>query len=279
MKIIRRPKATLVGAPGAALTIGNFDGVHVGHQALLRQVSATALQKGLTPTVVTLAPHPREWFNPQFKLPRINTLRDRLLAMQACGIEQVCILPFSQSVAQLSPQAFASNILADQLQARHIWVGDDFRFGAGRTGHFDLLQVLGKTLNFEVHHIPQVTLHNQRVSSSQIREALSQGNLKGASQLLGRPLSYTGRVVYGKQLGRTLGFPTLNLRFSGRASALTGILAVWVHGLEARALPAVASLGVRPTVEESEEIKLEVYVPNWSGNAYGKCVAVEVAHH
>ncbi len=264
---------------GTALTIGNFDGIHRGHSALLQHVSMTAKQKGLLPTVVTLNPHPKELFNPNFKLARISCLRDRLALMAMCGIEQVCILPFNWQLAKLSPIDFIQSILVNQLRAKQIWVGDDFRFGAHREGDYPLLCKLAHSFDFQVEHILEVQHQGQRISSSLIRQALLHGNINDAVQWLGHPLTYSGHVQHGKKLGRTLGFPTLNLRFNAGYSALTGVLAVWVHGLEDKPLPGVASLGNRPTIEESGVTLLETYLPNWQGNAYGKLITIEVIEH
>ncbi|MDX1667921.1 MAG: bifunctional riboflavin kinase/FAD synthetase [Limnobacter sp.] len=288
MQVIRRPSRYAVDASpenrlssraGTALTIGNFDGVHKGHAALLRHVANTAKTKSLVPTVVTFDPHPKELFNPDFKLNRISTLRDRVTEMKNCGIQQVCVLPFDRAMASLSPVEFIDEVLLGQLNARHIWVGDDFRFGAKRAGDFQFLHSQAAQKGFEVHHIQEIQTAGQRVSSSNIRQALIEGNVARAVELLGHPLVYSGHVLHGKKLGRTLGFPTMNQAFKGRASALSGILAVWVHGLEAAPLPAVASMGIRPTVEESDQILLETYIPDWKGDAYGKLISVEVVAH
>lgn len=288
MQVIRRPSPNRSFSSthsqgdtrvGTALTIGNFDGVHKGHAALLQHVASTAKSLSLTPTVITLDPHPKELFNPDFRLNRISTLRDRIAAMESCGIEQVCILPFNKKMAGLSPSDFVDQVLVNQLNAKQIWVGDDFRFGAKRAGDFNFLKDISSTKGFEVHHIQEIQTYGQRVSSSNIRQALIEGNIAQATELLGHPLVYSGHVLHGKKLGRTLGFPTMNLAFKGRASALTGILAVWVHGLDETPLPAVASMGVRPTVESSDQILLETYIPNWNGDAYGKLISIEVIQH
>ncbi|MGV3468782.1 bifunctional riboflavin kinase/FAD synthetase [Limnobacter sp.] len=278
MKIIRRPRPHSF-AKGTALTIGNFDGVHSGHAELFRRVVSAARAQDLVPTVVTLHPHPKEFFNPAFKLDRISTLRDRMIEMKRCGIEQVCILPFNKQMATLNPEAFVLEVLMQQLNARQIWVGDDFRFGAKRAGDFALLKKLGEEHGFTVNDLAEVQSDGSRVSSSNIREALKAGDVAKATYMLGHPLVYSGHIVHGKKLGRTLGFPTMNLRIAGRASALTGILAVWVHGLEPQPLPAVASMGVRPTVEQSDQILLETFIPDWQGNAYGKLLRIEVLAH
>ena len=283
MKIIRPPRPHTF-AKGTALSIGNFDGVHSGHAELFRRVVAAAHAQGLVPTVVTLHPHPKEFFSSSFKLDRISTLRDRIIEMKRCGIEQVCVLPFDNAMAALSPQAFVQEVLLNQLNAKQVWVGDDFRFGAKRAGDFALLKALGETHDFAVNDLAEVQRNGARVSSSNIREALKAGDVPRATDMLGHPLVYSGHIVHGKKLGRTLGFPTMNLRIAGRASALTGILAVWVHGLEIPGreqspLPAVASMGVRPTVEHSDQILLETFIPDWQGNAYGKLLRIEVLTH
>ncbi|HEX4842174.1 MAG TPA: bifunctional riboflavin kinase/FAD synthetase [Limnobacter sp.] len=278
MKIIRRPGVNPQRL-STALTIGNFDGVHLGHAALFARVVKAAQSEGLVPTVVTLHPHPKEFFSNSFKLDRISTLRDRVIEMKRCGIEQVCILPFHSGTAGLSPEAFVDEVLVKLLNAKQVWVGDDFRFGAKRAGDFQMLKALGHARGFIVNDLPEVRNNGTRVSSSNIREALKAGDVSTATHMLGHPLVYSGHIVHGKKLGRTLGFPTMNLRIAGRASALTGILAVWVHGLGPKPLPAVASMGVRPTVEQSDQILLETFIPNWQGNAYGKLLRIEVLAH
>lgn len=278
MRIIRRPDLHSV-TQGTALTIGKFDGIHLGHTQLFREVALAAETNRLIPTVVTFEPHPKEFFNPSFKLDRIATLRNRIISMSNCGIEQVCILPFNKAMADLSPLAFVHHILLGHLKAKHIWVGDDFQFGAQRAGNVTLLKVLGETEGFTVHDLPEVQSMGARVSSSNIREALKAGEIQKAVCMLGHPLMYSGRVIHGKKLGRTLGFPTLNMRIKGRASALTGILAVWVHGLSEKPLPAVASLGTRPTIGHCHTLLLETHIPNWQGNAYGQLIHIEVLAH
>jgi riboflavin kinase/FMN adenylyltransferase len=278
MKIIRRLQPHKL-AKGTALTIGNFDGVHSGHAELFRRVVSAAREHNLTATVVTLRPHPKEFFNPNFKLNRISTLRDCIYQMQSCGIDQVCILPFDNKMAGLCPESFIQDIVLNQLNAKQIWVGDDFRFGAKRKGDFNLLKQLGNSLGFRVNDLAEVKNQGVRVSSSGIRAALNTGNISKATQLLGHPLVYSGHIIHGKKLGRSLGFPTMNIRIDGRACALNGILAVWVHGLEKKPLPAVASMGIRPTVEQSDQILLETFIPDWQGNAYGKLLHIEVRAH
>ena len=208
MKIIRRPRPHSF-AKGTALTIGNFDGVHSGHAELFRRVVSAARAQDLVPTVVTLHPHPKEFFNPAFKLDRISTLRDRMIEMKRCGIEQVCILPFNKQMATLNPEAFVLEVLMQQLNARQIWVGDDFRFGAKRAGDFALLKKLGEEHGFTVNDLAEVQSDGSRVSSSNIREALkdireASKSIRNASNRLATHLSHTGNVLPGQAFNLAL---------------------------------------------------------------------------
>lgn len=264
---------------GAAVTIGNFDGVHLGHSELFSLINATAREQNLRSCVLTFEPHPRAFFSPEAAPARISSLRDRLAWIRAHGIDEVRLLHFDQRLASMSPQTFIENVLADQLQTRHLWVGDDFRFGQKRAGDFSTLQAAGEIHGFDVAGIQSVVHANRRVSSTDIRQHLAQGNIAAASQALGHALTYSGHIVHGQKLGRTLGFPTLNLRLGFRRQALSGILAVWVHGIEEKPLPGVASLGVRPSVKSSGEYWLETFLPGWSGDAYGRNIQIEVVQH
>ncbi|MDX3904174.1 MAG: bifunctional riboflavin kinase/FAD synthetase [Pigmentiphaga sp.] len=263
-----------------ALAIGNFDGVHRGHQAILARVRQVAEERGLVPTVMTFEPHPREFFAELHKRPelaptRIAGLRDQLCALARCGMQHVVVERFNERMAAMPAQEFIDRLLLEGLQVRWLLVGDDFRFGAHRTGDIALLRVNAARHGFDVESMGSVTHQGQRISSSAIRTALAVGDLDRAAELLGHPYSVSGHVIHGQKLGRTLGFPTLNLRVSRRCPALSGIFVVQVHGLAARPLPAVASLGVRPTVDDSGRVLLEVHVFDFSGEAYGKLVQVE----
>jgi riboflavin kinase/FMN adenylyltransferase len=259
-----------------ALTIGNFDGVHRGHQALLARARAAADARGLPLCVMTFEPHPREFFNPGGAPPRIALLRDKLEALEAAHVDRVVVEHFNHTFAAQSPDHFVRHVIVDGLHAQWIMVGDDFRYGARRAGDFASLQRAGAELGFEVEGLETVADGNgARISSSAVRSALMAGDLDAASQLLGRPYVISGHVVHGKKLGRDLGFPTLNLRVAHKRPALAGILVVLVHGLGPTPLPGVASLGLRPTVDDSGRILLEVNVLDWSGDAYGKVVRIE----
>ena len=267
-------------APECAVTIGNFDGVHRGHQAMLALLSAEAAQRGIPTCVLTFEPHPRDFFAEKFKKPelapaRVGTLRDKLSQLKLCGVDQVVVLPFNAALASQSPEAFIQDVLVHGLGAQYILVGDDFRFGAKRAGDFTYLQAAGAQFDFEVEQMGSVSESGIRISSSAVREALAAGDLEHARRLLGHGYAISGHVVHGQKLGRSLGFPTLNLRISHRKPAVSGIFIVQVHGLAEKPLPAVASIGVRPTVDDSGRVLLEVHIFDYHANAYSKLVRGE----
>ena len=275
-------------APACALTIGNFDGVHRGHQAMLALVRNEAQHRGLTSCVMTFEPHPRDYFaavtgKPELAPARIATLRDKLAELERCGIEQVVVLRFDARFASQSPQAFIDDVLVEGLGAKYVLVGDDFRFGARRAGDYAMLDAAGAAAGFDVARMLSYEIHGGRISSSAVREALAGGDMERAAELLGRPYSLAGHVVHGKKLGRSLGFKTLNLRFSHPRPAALGIFVVQVHGLADEPLDGVASLGRRPTVDDSGRVLLEVHCLEWPAalgaeGAYGKIVRVELLH-
>ncbi|MEN9420425.1 MAG: riboflavin kinase, partial [Pseudomonadota bacterium] len=249
---------------GCALTIGNFDGVHRGHQAMLALLTSEARHRGLPSCVLTFEPHPRDFFarrlqRPEMAPARICTLRDSVAELARCGVDQLVILRFDEALASLSPEAFAEHILARGLGARAVLVGDDFRFGAKRAGDYAMLDALGARLGFDVSRMLSYEVHGLRVSSSAVRDALAAGDLAQAATLLGRPWSLSGRAIHGAKLGRTLGFRTLNLKVRHAKPAATGIFVARVHGLADAPVPGVASLGVRPTVEDAGRLLLEVH--------------------
>ena len=276
------------GVAGCAVTIGNFDGVHRGHQAMLALLINEARHRGVPSCVLTFEPHPRDHFarlagKPESAPARIGTLRDKLCELQRCGIDEVCVLRFDQRFAAMSPQAFIDDVLRDGLRARYVLVGDDFSFGARRAGNYAMLDAAGGAAGFDVARMLSYEVHGRRVSSSAVRDALAAGDMARAEALLGRPYSITGHVKHGRKLGRELGFRTLNLRFGHPRPAASGIYAVRVHGLADDALPGVASLGVRPTVEDAGRVLLEVHVLRWpdalgSEGGYGRLLRVELLH-
>lgn len=263
-----------------ALTIGNFDGVHLGHQAVVDELKRRAHARGLGTCVLTFEPHPREYFaklagDPTRAPAHIQTTRDKLNALGDLGIDQVCVAPFDARLAKLSAQDFFEQIIVKGLHARELLVGDDFRFGHQRQGDFALLQALCHTRGMGCSRIESFEVNGVRVSSSAVRQALAEGNFEQARHLLGRAFTITGHVLHGRKLGRTLGFPTLNLRIPFERPALSGIFVVSVHGLREHPLPGVASLGTRPAVEANGRLLLEVHLFDFSEQVYGHMVSVE----
>lgn len=279
-------------APHCALTIGNFDGVHRGHQAMLALLKSEAEHHGVPSCAVTFEPHPRDYFaalarKPELAPARIATLRDKLGELERCGVDQCVILPFNAKLASQPPEAFIGDVLVGGLGARYVLVGDDFRFGAKRAGDYAMLDAAGRRLGFDVARMNSYEVNQHRVSSSAVREALAQGDMTRVSALLGRPYSISGHVVHGRKLGRDLGFRTLNLRFSHWKPAASGIFAVHVHGLDEQALPGVANLGIRPSIDPGDvnggRVLLETHCLDWPAHigpegAYGKIIRVELLH-
>lgn len=270
-------------ASQAALTIGNFDGMHRGHQAMMSHLVQTAKARNLAPTVLTFEPHPRDFFatltgRAEQAPAHISTLRDKLCALSRVGVAQAVVLRFDQRIAALSPAEFVDRIVLQGLKARYVLVGDDFRFGARRAGDFSHLQSLMQASGGDAQQMHPVTETTLRISSSAVRSALQAGDMATAQVLLGRPYAISGHVLHGAKLGRQLGFPTLNLRFDRARPALSGVFVSRVFGLGDTPLPAVSSLGTRPAVEANGRILLETHVFDWSGDAYGKLVRVELLH-
>lgn len=284
MRIIRHlPAHPPVAA--SALTIGNLDGVHLGHLAMLKRVHAAAKERQLTPSVLTFDPHPRAYFaqmqGATHRAPlQINGLRDKLTRILSAGIEQIALLPFNQAMAHMAPETFVKGLLYESLNMRWLMVGPDFRFGYRRSGDVDLLSRMAKELGFELEVLTEVIdSSGQRISSSQVRQAMQEGDMPRVAQLLGQPWRVTGRVLHGKKLGRTLGFPTLNLKVSDHTAARFGIYVVRVHGLSSQPLAGIASLGKRPTVNDDLGVLLETHLLDTNVDAYGKLVSVELLQH
>jgi riboflavin kinase / FMN adenylyltransferase len=271
-----------------ALTIGNFDGVHRGHQAMLALLNNEAQHRGVPSAVLTFEPHPRDFFaarsgKPDTAPARVATLRDKLAELERCGIEQAVVLPFDEALASHTPSAFIEDVLVAGFGARYVLVGDDFRFGAKRAGDYALLDAAGAQHGFDVARMQSYEVHGLRVSSSAVREALAAGDMARAAALLGRPYSISGHVLHGAKLGRELGFRTLNLRFAHPRPAAAGIFVVRVLGLIDTPLQGVASLGRRPTVDDSGRVLLETHVLDWpatlgSEAGYGRLIRVELLH-
>jgi riboflavin kinase/FMN adenylyltransferase len=257
-----------------ALTIGNFDGVHRGHQAMLSRLLEAADDLSLPSAVLTFDPHPREFFGRGQAPARLTKLRTKLDAFRAFGIDRVYIARFNATLAALTPERFVDEVLVRQLNVHWVLVGDDFRFGKNRAGDLGLLRVNART--FSVEAMRTVRIDDERASSTAVREALTRGDLARATALLGRPYAISGRVAHGEKRGRSLGFPTANLPLR-RPPPLSGIFAVRVHGLGAPRL-GVASLGVRPTIEPQGKPILEVFLFDFEDSIYGHRITVEFLH-
>ena len=279
MKVFRGLPNAASRAP-CALAIGNFDGVHLGHQALLAQLRAAATSMGVDAAVMTFEPHPREFFALRAgditRAPaRIANLRDKLQSLADAGIDRVIVEHFNAPFAALTPEAFVEQVLVAGLQVKWLLIGEDFCYGAKRAGNIATLTAAGRVHGFRVVTLPTVALGTERISSSAVRAALAAGDFGRTGQLLGHSYCISGHVIHGRKLGRTLGFPTLNLRLPHRRPALSGIFVVQVHGLTAHPLPGVASLGVRPTVDDSGRVLLETHVFDFARQCYGELVQVE----
>ena len=258
-----------------ALTIGNFDGVHRGHQAMLARLCEAADDLRLPPAVLTFDPHPREFFAPHQAPPRLLRLRQKLELFREFGVMQTFIARFDATLAALTPEAFIRDVLVRRLDAHWVLVGDDFRFGNARAGNLAVLRAHATT--FSVEGMRTVSVDHDRASSTAVRKALAAGDLAHAAALLGRPFSIAGRVAHGEKLGRKLGFPTANIELP-QTPPLTGIFAVRVHGLGTAPRTGVASLGVRPTVRADAKPLLEVFVLDFDADIYGRRVTVEFLH-
>ncbi|HEY5899164.1 MAG TPA: bifunctional riboflavin kinase/FAD synthetase [Burkholderiales bacterium] len=252
-----------------ALTIGNFDGVHRGHRALLDRVVAKAGELSVSSCVLTFEPHPREFFASDAAPPRLTRLRDKLELIAAAGIERVHLIRFDARFAALSAQRFIDEVLAKGLRARWLLVGRDFRFGAQRQGDFAALERAGGEHRFDLEAMPDVAFEGERVSSSAVRGALQAGDFERAERLLGRPYTISGKVIYGARLGRELGCPTANISLHWRPP-LSGVYVVHVENLGR----AVASVGLRPTVNPVPTPLLEVHLLDWAGSLYGRRLRV-----
>ncbi len=261
--------------PPCVLTIGNFDGLHCGHATILRELKSIASTQGLATAVMTFEPHPREFFAAASAPARLTSLREKLEYLSTAGVDFVVVQHFDQRFSALDAQTFRDEIIGQRLNARHVLVGDDFRFGAKRAGDFSLLT---QSTTFTTRHLPTISYDGDRVSSTAVRSALAAGNMELAAHLLGRPYSMSGRVTQGDQLGRKLGFPTANIQLKHNRPPLAGIFVVEVHGLE-KPWPAVASLGRRPTVKNPDALPvLEVHLFDFDRDIYRQHLQVDFLH-
>ncbi len=274
MLVARGLPRTLPAHP-LALTIGNFDGLHLGHRGLLANVKAKAAELAMHSGVMTFEPHPREFFSPHAAPTRLSSLREKLEHLAAEGIDRVQVMPFNKAFSSLSPDAFIERAIVG-LNTKWVLIGDDFRFGAKRAGDFAALSAAGTRHGFAVEAMPTLkSADGTRVSSSLLREVLSAGDVERAATLLGRPYRISGRVMHGDKIGRTLGFPTANIQMRHNRPPLSGIFAVWVHGAAAQPVLGAASIGVRPTVTQSNEVRFEVFLLDFSGDLYGRHLKVD----
>ncbi len=263
-------------APDApsVVTIGNFDGLHSGHQQLLQAVRQQADDMGAASAVVLFELQPLEFLRPDCAPPRLMSLGEKLHGLRQLGVHRVGLVRFDESFAQLSPEQFVQAVLVDKLHAVGVWVGDDFRFGYQRAGNVETLKQIGIAQGFSVAQTPSFMQDGRRLSSTWLREALAQADMAMALRVLGRPYSIRGRVVHGQKLGRTIGFPTLNIVFRQKPAVL-GVFAVRIHGLHEFVLTGVANIGQRPTLN-GQQHRLEVHVFDWQGDVYGARVTIEL---
>lgn len=276
MRLTRGLPAAAAGP--TALTIGNFDGVHLGHQAMLAELRRAAGRLGVPACVLTFEPHPREFFAPDKAPTRLTSLREKLELLAECGIERVHLCRFDYQFAQITAEDFVERVIARGLGARWLLAGDDFRFGARRAGDLVMLKRNGPRFGLEVVVLESFMLEGERVSSTAVRKALAAGELARAGRLLGRAYSISGRVVRGDGLGHKLGYPTANVQMKHNRPPLTGIFAVRLHGAAGGPLRGVASLGVRPTVKSQGAPVLEVHALDFEGDLYRRHVRVEFLH-
>ena len=260
---------------GCVATIGNFDGVHLGHQAVFRHLRDKAARFGLPATVITFEPQPQEFFAPERAPARLTRMREKLMALKDAGIDRVVLLEFNRKLAEMTAEAFVQKLLVEGLGVRYLFVGDDFRFGRGRRGDIGLLRRVGREHGFEVENMNTFAVGDERVSSTRIRELLAAGELELAAHYLGRPYRICGRVAHGDARGRSIGFPTANIDLHRRVSPLRGVYAVRVYGLGDAPVDGVANIGTRPTVEGDTRHLLEVHLFGFDRQIYGEHIQVE----
>jgi riboflavin kinase/FMN adenylyltransferase len=259
---------------GCVATIGAFDGVHPGHQAVLGHLLEKSAELGLPAVVILFEPLPREYFAPTQAPARLMSFREKFSALKELGVDRVLRIRFDRNLQTMSAEDFIQRIFVDGLGVRYIVVGDDLRFGYDREGDFAMMQERGERYGYEAMHTATLGFSGTRVSSTRIREALENADFELAENLLGRAYAITGKVVYGKQLGRQLEVPTANLKLHRPRAPLSGVYAVKVHGLGAEPLPGVANVGIRPTIGDCTTAILEVHILNFSSEIYGKTISV-----
>jgi len=259
---------------GCVATIGNFDGVHLGHQAVLTQLAMKADILNLPAVVITFEPQPFEFFVPEKAPARLSRFREKVESLRAYSIQKLCVLRFNRQLAEMRAETFIQKLLVDGLNVRYLVVGDDFRFGKGRHGDFALLQQAGKRHGFQVVNMHTFAIDDMRVSSTRIRKALQDGDLAMAEKLLGRPYRMSGRVAHGDKRGRKMGYPTANIHLHRAKVPLNGVYAVQLYGIDEEPVNGVANIGVRPTISGSDKAILEVHLFDFQRDIYGEHVQV-----
>lgn len=277
MQLIRGIHNLQADTRGCVVTIGNFDGLHLGHQEVLAQVADKAAELNLPSVLMTFEPYPSEFFQHGDIPPRLTRFREKMEVLRRFSIEQVISLRFDERLCALEADEFIQQILVEKLAARYVVIGDDFRFGKGRTGDFATLKAAGKQHGFDVASMHTFEILGDRVSSTRIRSALQSGELGFAEQLLGRPYRMSGRVAHGDKRGRTIGFPTANIHLHRKASPVSGVYVVEMYGIEGEPVPGVANVGIRPTVNGTRA-QLEVHLFGFDDDIYGRHVQVEFRH-
>ncbi|MFT5218077.1 MAG: riboflavin kinase/FMN adenylyltransferase [Planctomycetota bacterium] len=277
MQLIRGLNNLTQPLRASVVTIGNFDGVHRGHQQVLTQLKRVAAEAGLPSVVIIFEPQPIEFFAPQKAPKRLSRFREKINFLKAQQVDYLLCLRFDAELARQSAAEFVDEILVAQLNIKHLVIGDDFRFGRGRQGNFEFLLEQGLKHDFKVDNTETLAVDGERISSTRIRECIQQDDFEQAAVLLGRHYSLSGKVSHGQKLGRELGFPTINIKMGDKTLIVKGIFAVQVKGIDNRVLQGVASIGTRPTVEGIDTI-LEVYILNFNQDVYGLSVEIEFLH-
>jgi riboflavin kinase/FMN adenylyltransferase len=277
MELIRGAHNLRARHRGCVATIGNFDGVHLGHQAVLGQLAEKAADMGVPSTVITFEPQPQEFFAPEKAPARLTRFREKIHALRRYAVDRVLSLRFNDAFARIPASEFVERILIDGLDVRYLVVGDDFRFGHNRAGNFDMLRDAGERHGFQVVNMHTFSIDGERVSSTRVRQALERGDLSEAEKLLGRPYRMSGRVAHGDKRGRSIGFPTANIHLHRKKTPVQGVYAVEMFGLDREPIAGVANVGNRPTVGGTRTL-LEVHLFDFNGDIYGRHVDVDFVH-
>lgn len=278
MRLIRGLEHLQAQQDGCVLTIGNFDGVHLGHQAVLEKLAEHGKRLGLPVFIMVFEPQPLEFFLGDNAPSRLTRLREKVIQMAKLPVDALLIVRFDRRFADSDPDRFVREVLAGKLRIRHLAVGDDFHFGKARRGNFALLQKMGGEFGFTVENTESFRIAGLRVSSTLIRDALGNGDMRQAAALLGRPYSVCGRVVHGEKRGREIGYPTANIQMLRKNTPVEGVFAVTMTGIDGREIPGVANVGTRPTVSGGAEVLLETFLLDFGQDIYGHYVEVHFRH-